>query len=346
MKGRTIHLDHLNGRPAAALMVDGRLDDLLVPAPDDRPVPGAIYRAVVDRQMKGQGGVTLRLPEGRAFLRNARGLSEGARLLVQVTGYAEDGKAVPVTAEPLFKSRHVIVTPGKPGYNVSRRVRDEDRAEALLAIAHDVAGAPGDLGLILRSAAETAPDDEVAEDIAAMLDLAARVADDTGAAPELLFDGPDPHMLAWRDWDTPDAIFTDTGNFAVHGILDAIDALHRPRVDLAGGAWMAIEPTRAMVAIDVNTGADTSLAAGFKANIACARALPAQLRARGLGGQITLDLAPMPKKDRRQYEQILRAAFRADPVATTLAGWTPLGCFELTRKRDRLPLSLSLEAHP
>ena len=47
----------------------------------------------------------------------------------------------------------------------------------------------------------------------------------------------------------------------------------------------------------------------------------------------------MPKKDRRQFETALRAAFRQDSVETTLVGWTPLGHFELQRKRDRLPLS-------
>ena len=46
------------------------------------------------------------------------------------------------------------------------------------------------------------------------------------------------------------------------------------------------------------------------AALACARALPRALRLRGLGGQITLDLAPMPKKDRRPCETALRQAFR------------------------------------
>jgi Ribonuclease G/E len=64
------------------------------------------------------------------------------------------------------------------------------------------------------------------------------------------------------------------------------------------------------VAVDVNTGADTSLAAGLKANIALARDLPRQLRIKGLGGQITLDLAPMPKKDRRGFETVLNREFR------------------------------------
>jgi Ribonuclease G/E len=47
----------------------------------------------------------------------------------------------------------------------------------------------------------------------------------------------------------------------------------------------------------------------------------------------------MPKKDRRSFEMSLRAAFKADRIETILAGWTPLGHFELQRKRERLPLS-------
>ena len=48
MKGRTILLDHLEGREAAALMVDGKLDDLFVEG--DAPPPGTIWRARADRR--------------------------------------------------------------------------------------------------------------------------------------------------------------------------------------------------------------------------------------------------------------------------------------------------------
>lgn len=339
MKGRSIHLDEIDGRPAAAMLVDGQLDDLLLEGPDDRPVPGAIYRAVVERPMKGQGAAVLRLPEGRGWLRRAGDLAPGTTVVVQVTGYAEPGKAIPLTRRLLFKSRHVIVTPGAPGINVSRRLKDDERRDELLSIAHEVAEATDDLGLILRLAAAEASDDEVAEDIAATLELAAQIGGDSGTDTELLFEGPDPHMLAWREWETPDAIFTDIGNFDTHGITDRIALLASPHVELSTGGVLSIEPTRALVAVDVNTGGDTSLAAGLKANIAAIRALPAQLRCRGLGGMITVDVAPQPKKDRRQLEQIIRAAFRDDPVGTTFAGWTPLGCVELQRKRDRLPLT-------
>ena len=344
MKGRSVIFDHIDGRAAAALMVDGKLQDLLIDPADDTPAPGAILRAVVDRQVKGQGGGFLKLPGGTAFLRQAKGLAPGQALLVQVTGYAEPGKAVPVTTRILFKSRYAIVTPDAPGLNVSRSIRDDDERDRLLEIAHEeMADAPEGRGLILRSACAGADADAVAEDVAAMRDLAEAVLADATGGPELLLDAPDAHTLAWRDWAEPaaDEVIEREGAFADLGVLDAIDALAGAQ-PLPGGAFAYVEPTRALVAVDVNTGANTSPAAGLKANIAAARDLPRQLRLRGLGGQITVDFAPMPKKDRRQLEQVLRAAFKSDPVETILAGWTPLGHFELQRKRERRPLTESL----
>ena len=109
-------------------------------------------------------------------------------------------------------------------------------------------------------------------------------------------------------------------------------------VALPGGYSMVIEPTTALVAVDINTGGDTSPAAGLKANLAALRDLPRQLRLRGLGGQIVVDPAPVPKKDRRQLEQVLRAGLKREAAESVLAGWTTLGLMEIQRKRDRLPL--------
>ena len=92
------------------------------------------------------------------------------------------------------------------------------------------------------------------------------------------------------------------------------------------------------------TAPDTSPAAALKANIAAARDLPRQLRLRGLGGQVVVDFAPVPKKDRGTLDQVMKAAFRAEGGESHLAGWTALGLYEMTRKRDRLPLAALLEA--
>ncbi|SOC02051.1 ribonuclease E/G [Rhodobacter maris] len=339
MKGRIVVLGEVKGLEAAALMVDGRLEDLIVDASAAVALaPGAICRAKVERQMKGQGGVFVTLPGGeKGFLREAKGLSPGQSVLCQVSGGTEPGKALPVTLRLLFKGRYGIVTPGAPGLNVSRRIRDEDLREGLQALA-GVVMEGSEMGLILRSACEGAEDGEIVEDLAGLRDLAEAVLADTEGTPELLVDAPGPHEEAWRDWAEPAPDEVVEG-FGPRGVLEAIDEVLSPRVALSGGGHMMIEPTRALIAVDVNTGADTSPAASLKANIAAARDLPRQLRLRGLGGQVVVDFAPMPKKDRVALEQQLRTAFKGEAAETSLAGWTPLGMYELVRKRDRVALA-------
>jgi Ribonuclease G/E len=335
VKGRTVILDHLNGVEAAALIEDGRLEDFLFDP--DAPRPGTIYRAIADRPVKGQGGMFLKTPDGPAFLRQVKGLGVGQPLLVQVTGYAEPGKALPVTQKLLFKSRYAIVTPNAPGRYLSRSIRDEAERDRLLEIAHEVMeDAPE--GLILRSSCAGGEAAAIAEDIAQMHALAAKVTADASREMETLVEGDGPHVLAWRDWAAPAEVVSEPGGFARHGVLDLLPKATGVREALPGGGALFIEPTRAVVAVDVNTGADASLAAGLKANLACAEALPRALRLRGLGGQIVLDLAPMPKKDRRLFETALRRAFKTCDIETALVGWTPLGHFELQRKRSRAPL--------
>ncbi|AWB50193.1 ribonuclease G [Gemmobacter aquarius] len=343
MKGRVVLIDEIAGRPAAALVVDGQLEDLLIDPEGDVVLPGAIFRAVADRPVKGQGGIFVKLPGGSGFLRQISGISPGQRLLVQVTGPTEPGKAVPVTVRLLFKSRYAIITPAAPGLNVSRRIRDEELRETLTALATEaMAGAPEDMGLILRSACADAEADEIADDILAVKSLALAVLADTDGSPELLVDGPGAHETAWRDWADPAPDEVVEGGFADAGVAEMLDALRDPRVALTGGGHMMIEPTRALVAVDINTGPDTSPAASLKVNIAAARDLPRQLRLRGLGGQVVVDFAPLPKKDRAILDQVIRAAFKHEAAETNLAGWTALGLYEMTRKRDRLPLEAVL----
>ena len=338
MTSRTVLLDTLKSRPAAALVVDGQLVDLAVDPGDDAPLPGAIYRAVADRPMKGQGGMFVKLPEGSGFLRQTAGIAPGQRVLVQITGPAEAGKAYPVTTRLLFKSRYAIVTPGAPGLNISRRIKDDPlRAELEALATAGMASADETLGLILRSACMGASDDDIAEDIAAMRDLAQAVLADITGPAELLVEGAGAHETAWRDWADPAPDDIIEGGFADHGVFEMIDDLLTARVALGEGHMM-VEPTRALVAVDVNTGADTSPAASLKVNISAARELPRQLRLRGLGGQVVIDFAPMPKRDRAILDQVIRAAFKSE-AEINLAGWTTLGLFEITRKRDRLPLA-------
>ncbi len=338
MKGSLAVFDSIKGRSAAARVVDGQLDDLLIDPPDDRIRPGAIYRAKAGRPMKGQGGMVLETPDGPLFLRQSKGLSPGDTFLVQASSYAERGKATPCSPRLLFKSRFAMVTPGAMGKNISKAIRDEERRVELRELL-DRVDLPETVGLVLRTAAETADDDAIGEEMANMLELAMKVASEPpDGKPEKLIDGPGAEDIAFRDWPAPDSTESGPGAFDRTGVSEMIDALRSPRVDLTGGAFIFVEQTRAMVTVDVNTGPDTSPAAGLKANIEALRALPRALRLRGLGGQIVVDPAPLSKRDRKQAESVARAAFRADAIETTLVDWTPLGHLEMLRKRERLPL--------
>lgn len=330
MNGTQIILGEHRGRRAAARMVDGQLDDLLIDAPDDRPGIGTVFRAICDRPVKGQGGMFVRLGDGlTGWHRNAKGMAPGQVLLVQATGHAEAGKAVPVTDRVLFKSRYCIVTPGAPGLNVARSLDDDAERDRLLEIAHDAIPEREGHGIILRTACEGIDADTLTDDLTQTWGLAMQVLRDEGRDAERLLDGPDAHTLAWRDWQGDD--ISEDWEVAA----DALEALRSAAVTV-GPATFYIEPTRALTAVDVNT--PEGGAGGLKANLALAKALPRQLRLRGIGGQIVLDLAPMSKRDRKAFESALRTAFRADPIETSLIGWTPLGHFELTRRRERRPL--------
>ena len=331
------------GGHAAALFLRGRLEDLLIdPEPaDPTPRPEAIHRAVVDRPMKGIGGAIVALGGGeKGFLRMPRAPEPGARLLVQVAGWAEPGKAPPVRPRPTLKSRAAVLTPGAPGRNLSRELRDPDLRARLGAIAAAaMAGAAPDLGLILRSAAADLPEAEIAAEIAALRAQWERIAA-AGAGPAAcLYPGPGAAEIARREWRTRPGmpVIAEPGAFDRHELWEEIRGLGDPRIALDPGT-MFVEPTRALVAVDVNTGGDLSPAAALKTNLAAARALPRALRLRGLGGQITVDFAPLAKPDRRRIEIALTDALRADPVETSLAGWSPLGHLELSRKRARRPL--------
>ena len=342
MKGRQVVLGHVHGNEAAALMQDGQLIDLFLdPASLEGLAPGTICRGVVERLMKGQGGAFVRLPDGlRGYLRERSGLGEGKAVLVQVGGVAEEGKAIPLSTRLIFKGRYGLVTPKAPGINVSRRIRESKTREELLSHGQALLGERHH-GLILRSAAERAAPDEIESDLAPLIDLADRITAETEGGPEILLEAATPWELAWTEWadPEPDAIEQDPDSFDRCGVSDAIDSLLSVHVPLPMGARAIIEPTHALIAIDVNTGSDTSPAASLKANIALARDLPRQLRLRGFGGQIVVDFAPMPKRDRATLEQVLNSVFKHEGTETTLVGWTKMGLYEISRKRDRAALT-------
>ncbi len=171
-KGRIAVIDRIDGRSAAALLVDGKLHDLLIDPPDDgQPHTGEIYAGKTLQPMKGQNGIVVDLGDGRrGFLKQAKGIAPGTPMLVQVATFAEGDKAPSVTQQILFKGRYAIVTPDAPGINVARAIRDEEERERLLEIAHEcLAEAPAGLGLILRSACNGVAAEPIEDELAQLL---------------------------------------------------------------------------------------------------------------------------------------------------------------------------------
>ena len=344
MTDTAIILDEIDGRKAAAFVIAGQLDDFFLTSPDYLGlVPGTICRGVIDQFVKGQGGVFIKLPDGfKGFLRNAKGLRLGEKILIQVTSYPDEGKAIPVTDRIIFKGRGVIITPHAKGINVSRQIKSDEEKLRILDIINETVPEDLNSGMIVRSMAINLDDHTLLEEIKVLIHLSEKVLSDKGTEIELLVQGDNAHALALREWPVFKKSQVFMRGFEENGILDQLVELMDPRVVMGLGS-IFIEPTRALVAVDVNTGGDFSPASGLKANLHLARVLPRQLRLRGLGGQITLDLAPMAKKDRKQFELAITKSFKTDPVESTLVGWTPLGHFEIQRKRERVPLRLSLK---
>ncbi len=365
MKGRVIAVTH---DPChAALIVDGRVEDLMLTASDNMPMVGEIRPAEVTRKLTGDSAVFVSLGGGiQGYLRDGKGLRAGDSLPVMVTGLPEPGKAVPVSRRLLIKGRGLILTPGAPGVNVSRQIRDPDERARLA----DVVTAPGaEVGVIIRSAAQGLSNETLS---AECQDLAKFLPGARDQVPSAAFEGlAAPAEYAFREWTTPlpdmiavpesldarldwdqdaspfhhDPDLADTlrlgdgDPFDHFGVWDEIERLKSTRADLPSGGWIAVETTRAMVTVDVNTGDGFGGGDMMTANVEAARELPRQLRLRGLGGQITIDFAPLKKAHRKKIEEELKRAFRRCPVETSLAGWTPLGNLELTRKRERRPLT-------
>jgi len=121
-----------------------------------------------------------------------------------------------------------------------------------------------------------------------------------------------------------------------------VEALAESGVPLADGGRIDIQPTPALVAIDVDLGATGARGgkarAQFAANRALLPALARQIRLRNLSGAILVDFGGMSAARRPRLAPELRAALGEDPLAPVLLGFTALGLAEILRPRVHPPL--------
>ena len=131
---------------------------------------------------------------------------------------------------------------------------------------------------------------------------------------------------------------------AVYNVSRTIDHALMPKVWLKSGAYLVIQPTEALVSIDVNTGKAISKKKDvqqtyLKVNKEAAQEIAHQLRLRNLSGMILIDFIDMKSEEAKlEVIESLRQAVRQDPVKTTVVDMTKLGLVEVTRMKLRKSL--------
>lgn len=370
------------GELRAALVDEGLLVDVLFDRPGSRPLPGDIYLARVTRLLPGLAAAFVDLGDGvSAYLpTSVEPPHEGQALMVQIARPALSGKSARATTEIAIAGRSLIFTPTRPGISLSRRLVDEDERARLMGLLAGMADA--EEGFVLRTVARGAAEAVLAAEVERLREIWREASDQVGnvRVPSLLHAELDAGGRALRDWvdDEVEAIYLDdreghraaeefcravmpefVSRLHFHGeaeplfeawdIEAQIDAALEPRVMLASGAAITIDPTEALTLIDVDSGAggrQRRQQTVLDVNLEAAGEIARQLRLRNIAGFIAVDFIRM--KDPAQQRQVvaaLAAHSRDDPLSVRVADMAPMGLVELTRKRARSSLADTLSTN-
>ncbi len=136
-------------------------------------------------------------------------------------------------------------------------------------------------------------------------------------------------------------LYTDTlPIFTRFQLEDQIDRIYSERVPLKSGGTIVINPTEALVSIDVNSGRCTSQKeiedTALKTNLEAADEVARQLRLRDLGGLVVIDFIDMKeRKHQKEVEQALKHSLKKDKARVTVGSLSKFGLLELSRQRLR-----------
>ncbi len=297
-------------------------------------------------------------------------LSSGQTVLVQVTKDPIGQKGARLTSQISLAGRFLVYVPGGQTSGISRKLPDTERAR-LKALLKEVL--PEDAGVIVRTAAEGATEDQLTRDVSALTarweDIQRKV--EAGNSPELLYSEPDLMIKVVRDlfnedfgrlvvegddaWDmvsgyinhvAPDLIDrlerwnnTDKDVFASLRVDEQIAKALDRKVFLPSGGSLVIDRTEAMTVVDVNTGKFTGSGGNLeetvtKNNLEAAEEVVRQLRLRDIGGIIVIDFIDMVLENNRDL--VLRRLVEClgrDRTRHQVAEVTSLGLIQMTRKR-------------
>ena len=323
----------------------GRVTDLLADRLDRPGWTGSVHQARVLRWDAGTRTAWLDAGAlGQVALPVRKGEPPNATepAIVQVTTEPREGKPAEVTRDVALPGRFLVHLPYGTAVSVSRTMPSESRTRWRAAL---------EGGWIVRSAANEVETDRVTAE-ARSLAATWREAVETAFAAEpptmllaaphpgqrLLLDHPDiAEVLVEDEADARALAPSDGGQGLVPqtGPVDLADEwpvyLQR-EVPLRCGGNVVVETTRALTAVDVNSGSarDPALV-----NREAAREVAHQLRLRNIGGVIVIDFINLPKAaERRAVLDVLRTATGEDPASVRLGtGFMALGLVELARMR-------------
>ena len=311
-------------------------------------------------------------PSDRPALERVR---EGRTILVQVVREPVGNKGARVTCHVSLPGRRLVFLPLTAAQGISRRIDGVEERERLRRIVEPLGVPTG--GFVVRTAGRGAEEPNLRaearmlvlrwEGIARAASAArppARVHRGSDLLFRLLLDAPeegfdrivldDPEdrdrivpLLAALDPTLPARVELHAGPVPLiqaHGLERDFERALRPKVWLPSGAFLVIEETEALVAVDVNTGRflgkgtpeETALATNLEAADEIAR----QIRLRDLGGIVVVDFIDMTDAGSRALVvERLEASLVRHRVATRVAGFAGAGLLTLTRKRGRRALA-------
>ena len=296
-------------------------------------------------------------------------LKSGQSVLVQVTKDPVGHKGARLTSQASLPGRYLVYVPGGSMMGISRKLPDTERAR-LKQILKQVM--PEGAGVIVRTAAEGASEEELAQDVSrlsAQWESIERKAK-SASAPELLYSEPDLTIRVIRDifnedftklvvageqgWDLVEEYVhyvaphlserlehwqSDEDVFAHYRVDEHLSRALERKVWLPSGGSLVIDNTEAMTVVDVNTGKFTGQGGNLEEtvtrnNLEAAEEIVRQLRLRDVGGIIVIDFIDMVLESNRELvlRRLLECLAR-DRTKHQVAEVTSLGLVQMTRKR-------------
>ncbi len=306
-------------------------------------------------------------------------LRRGDELLVQVIKEGIGTKGPTLSTYISIPGRYLVLMPALGRVGVSRKIEDDEARRKLRDMMLEL-NPPKGLGFIVRTAGVDRTKKELSRDLAYLLrlwkvivrrikkhpapigiyeesDMIIRTIRDifTGEVDSLLIDEPQAFERAKEFLQIVMPRYVNRLHlyegkeplFHRYRLDEEIMKIHQRKVPLRQGGSIVIDPTEALVAIDVNSGnfraEDNAEETAYQMNIAAAKEIARQLRLRDLGGVIVNDFIDMRKeRHRRGVERALRDAVKRDRARTKILRTSPFGLIEMTRQRIRPSLKRSV----